>query len=113
MKLRFNRQEAADALKAICAVAASRTPKPVLQCVRLDVRSDVLLLAATDQELSLELAVTQVEVGEPGETLANAETVSRIVNECSDETLTMETDKSMLHIRRSDLRPDASKDLAA
>ena len=62
MKLRFNRQEMTDVLFAICSVAAARTPKDVLKCVRIEAQPDVLLLSATDLELGLRCAVTQVEV---------------------------------------------------
>lgn len=99
MKLKFNREEMADALRAICAVAAARTPKPVLRCVRLEARSDVLLLSATDLELALRSAVSQVEVGKTGEALVVADTLSRIVSECNDDALSLETKGNHLHIR--------------
>lgn len=99
MKLRFNRQEMAEALSAICSVAAARTPKEILKCVRMEAQSDVLLLAATDLELSLRCAVTQVEVDKPGKVVVVADTLSRIVRECADDTLAFETDASQLHVR--------------
>ncbi|MFQ5590602.1 MAG: DNA polymerase III subunit beta [Phycisphaerae bacterium] len=99
MKLRFNRQEMAEALSAICSVVAARTPKPVLQCVRIDARPDVVLLSATDLELGLRCSVMQVEVDEPGETLAAADTLARIVRECEDEVLSIETTETMLQVR--------------
>lgn len=99
MKLRFNREETADALGAICTVATGRTPKEILKCVRLEARSDVLLLAATDQELSVRCAATQVEVDKPGEVLVVADTLARIVRECADEVLSLETSGNTLHIR--------------
>ena len=91
MKLRFNRQEAADALAASCAVAAARTPKEILKCVRVEVLPDAMLFSTTDLELGLRVAVTQVEVDEPGETLVPAETLNRIVRECADEIMVAET----------------------
>ncbi len=99
MKLRFNRQEMAEALSAVSSVAAVRTPKEILRCVRIEAQSDVLLLSATDLEVSLRCAVTQVEVEEVGETLAVAETLSRIVHECTDDVLAIETEETLLHIR--------------
>ncbi len=99
MKLRFNRQEMADALSALCLVAAARTTKEILKCVRVEAQADVLLLAATDLELSLRCAIAQVEVDDPGETLVVADTLAKIVRECTDEVLTLDTDESMLHIR--------------
>jgi DNA polymerase-3 subunit beta len=99
MKLRFNRLEMAEALTALCSVAGVRSPKEILKCVRIEARPDVLLLAATDLELSLRCAITQVEVDEPGDLLVVADTLGRIVRECSDELLSVESDQSMLHLR--------------
>ena len=99
MKLRFNREELAEALAAVCSVASVRTPKEVLKCVRLEARSDVLLLSATDLELGIRSAITQVEVERPGDTLVTADTLSRIVRECSDEILVFETEGNLLHVR--------------
>ena len=99
MKLRVNRQEMAEALRAACSVAVSRSPKEVLKSVRLEADPDVLLVSATDLELGVRCAVTQVEVNETGETLAPADTLSRIVNECSDDLLSIEAADNMLHVR--------------
>ncbi len=99
MKLRFNRQEMADLLAPLCAVAAARTPKEILRCVKLEAKADVLFLCATDLEISLRCAATHVEVDEPGETVIVADTFARIMHECSDETLAVETDASELHVR--------------
>ena len=99
MKVQFDRQELADALQAVCSVAASRTPKPILQCVRIDAETDLLRLSVTDMELSLRHIVTHVEVDEPGEILVVADTIARIVRECADETMVAETEGNTLHIR--------------
>ena len=85
MKLRLNRQEMAESLTALCSVAAARTPKEILKCVRIEAQSDVLLLSATDLELCLRCAVAQVEVEDQGETLVVADTLAKIVRECTDE----------------------------
>ncbi len=98
MKLRFNRAEAAEVLSAICSVSAARTTKELLRCVHVDVRRDVMLLAATDLELSLRCAVSQVEVDDPGVVLVVAETLSRIVRECADEVLDAEVVGNLLHV---------------
>lgn len=101
MKLRFNRQEMADSLTAIGNVAATRTPKEVLRCVKMEAKSDVVLLSATDLEISLRCAATQVEVSEPGDVLVVADTFARIVRECPDEVLNIETKGNALHVRGS------------
>lgn len=102
MKVRFNRQEMADALSLVCVVAASRTPKPILQSVRLEVHKDFMLLAATDLELGIRCTVTQVEVDKTGDTLVAADTLSRIVHESTDDVLNIEQDGNLLHVRGGD-----------
>ncbi len=102
MKLRVNRQELATALSAVSSVVASRTPKPVLQCVRVDARPDHLLLSCTDLEVGLRYSVTQVEVEQPGEMLLRAETLAKITRESADEILLMEGTDRLLHIRGAD-----------
>ena len=99
MKLRFNRQEMAEGLSAVCSVATTRTPKEILRCVRVEVHSDVALLSATDLELSLRCAVTQIEVEEVGDVLVVADTLAKIVHECTDEILAVETAENLLHVR--------------
>lgn len=99
MKLRFNRNEMAEILSAISSVAAVRTPKEILKGVYIEAQADVVLLSATDLELGLRCAATQVEVDEPGETVVVAETLSRIVRECADDALTLECSGNLLHVR--------------
>ena len=99
MKLRFNRQETVDILSAICSVAPSRTTKDILKCVRIEATADTLLLAATDLEMSLRCAATQVEVDTPGAIAVVADTLAKIVRECDDEILVLEVVDNLLHIR--------------
>lgn len=99
MKLRFNRQEITEALSAVCSVATARSPKEILRCVRVEARPDVLVLLATDLEVSLRYSVAQVEVEEPGETLVVADTLTKIARECADELLSIETTENVLHVR--------------
>lgn len=99
MKLRFNRLEMAEALSAIGTVTPVRSTKEILKCVRLQAQADVLLLSATDLELGIRCAVTQVEVDDTGDTLVSAATLTKIVRECTDDVLAVESSGSTLHIR--------------
>lgn len=102
MKLICDRVVLAEALAAVTGVIATRTPKPILQCVRVTAESDALLLTAYDQEVGMRYRVGQVEVTRPGETLVSAERLAAIVRESADETLTMEMKDDLLHVRGQD-----------
>ncbi len=50
-------------------IVAARTPKPVLQCVKLTAANKVLTVQATDLEVGCTFTITAVEVGEEGSAL--------------------------------------------
>lgn len=102
MKLRVDRQELAEAMGVVGAVAAPRTPKPILQCVLVRARADRLELEGTDLEIGLRYLVTQVEVEEEGEVLVAAEKLGAIVRELGDEVLEIAADGSFCHVRGAD-----------
>lgn len=102
MNLRVNRQELADALAVVGAVAATRTPKPILQCVLLEALGDHLLLMATDLEIGVRFVVTQVEVSDKGAVLVSADKFGQIVRESTDEILALETKERALVVRGVD-----------
>jgi len=99
MKVICDRAALTDAVSSVSGAVVSRTPSPVLQCVKLSAEEGVLTLAATDLEVGLRLGVEQVEVQEPGEALIPADKLSQIVRACDDPTLTIETDDHAVHIR--------------
>ena len=68
MKVICNRGALLEALTVAGNVVASRTPKPVLQCVKLTAAEDRLTVAATDLEVAIRYSDTQVQIEEPGET---------------------------------------------
>lgn len=102
MRLRVNRQELAEALSLVTGVVAVRTPKPILQCVKIDAEADHVLLACTDLELGLRYAVTQVEVEKKGQALVSADTFTRIVKESADEVLLIDSADGKFHVRGAD-----------
>lgn len=102
MKVVCDRQALQDALAAATAVTPSRTPKPILQCVRLTAEKDALVVTAYDAELGLRYRLKEVETASKGETLVPADRLAAIVRESADETLTLETQADTLHVRGSD-----------
>ena len=102
MKCNCDRVTLNEALSATSSVIASRTPKPILQCVRLTAEQDALTLTAYDQEVGLRYRVRQVEVTNTGDTLVPGDRLLAIVRESQDETLAFETEDDVLHVRGRD-----------
>ena len=89
-----------EALALAGSIVATRTPKPVLQCVKLVAANNVLTLLATDLEAGCRYQVTAVQVEQDGEALIPAERLAGIVRESADdESLTIETEKEACLVR--------------
>jgi len=102
MKVICDRAALVDAVNIAGAVVVSRTPSPVLLCIKMTAGDGMLSLASTDLEVGLRLNVDQVDVQEPGEALIPADKLSQIIRASDDPTLTIETDDSAVHIRGAD-----------
>jgi DNA polymerase-3 subunit beta len=102
MKVICDRSALNEALSATSSVTLSRTPKPILQCIRVTAEKDLLTLTAYDQEVGLRFRVREVEVSRPGETLVTGDRLLGIVRESSDDTLSFEMTDDTLHVRGRD-----------
>jgi DNA polymerase-3 subunit beta len=102
MKVICNRGALLDALLMAGNVVASRTPKPVLQCVKLTAEGNTLTLAATDLEVAIRYSDAQVQIEQPGEALLPADKLRDIVRESVDDTLSIEVANDNATIKGQD-----------
>jgi DNA polymerase-3 subunit beta len=109
MKVLINRAALVEALGLASSVVLSRTPKPVLTCVKLVAGTAVsggsaktLTVIATDMEIALQYTLTQVDIAAPGIALIPAGKLSEIVNNSPDDTLTLDTSADTTTIKGSD-----------
>jgi DNA polymerase III subunit beta len=106
MKVLVNRAALVEALGLASSVVLSRTPKPVLTCVKLVATNTdgakTLSIVATDMELALQYTLTQVDIAKAGVALIPAGKLSEIVNNSPDDTLTLEAEGESTVIKGSD-----------
>ena len=102
MKVICDRGALVESLNLVGGVVVSRTPKPVLTCVKLEAAGDTLTLSATDMEVSVTLSTPRVEVGQKGVALVPADKITQIVRESIDPTLTINTDNDVAVITGAD-----------
>jgi DNA polymerase-3 subunit beta len=102
MKITCSRSGLADVLNIANAVAASRTPKPIFQCIKLEASDGQVDVSATDMEVGVRCRLRQVQVDAPGEVLLEAERLVPIVRESLDETLTLEVEQEVCHLTGQD-----------
>lgn len=99
MKVICDRAALVDAVNIVGGVVVSRTPTPVLTCVKLTAKGGQLTLAATDLEVGIRLSVDQVDVQKEGEALIPSDKLTQIVRACDDPTLTLETKEHTMLIK--------------
>jgi DNA polymerase-3 subunit beta len=102
MKVICNRGALLEAITIAGNVVAARTPKPVLQCLKLDAQGNELTVSATDLEVAIRYRNPQVEVSQPGQILVPADKLRDIVRESIDDTLSIETSGEMAQIKGQD-----------
>ncbi len=102
MKFICDRIALQEALAAASSVAMTRTPRPILECVRVTAEKDGLVLTAYDQEVGIRCRIPQVEVSKPGETLVHCARLMSIIRESNDETMSFESDDDVLNVRGKD-----------
>ena len=99
MKVTIPTQVLLDAVGHGAAVAATKSPKPVLECVAL--RADAttgLSLEATDLDVGIRLHVEEAVVNEPGDLVVSAARLLSVVREVDEEEVTLQEDDGSLLI---------------
>jgi DNA polymerase-3 subunit beta len=102
MKVTFNRSALAEALGLMTSIVPSRTPKPILKCVRIAVAGKEMRIYATNLELGLDYLVSEVEVEQEGEVVVEADRLAAIVRESIEDVLVLESTDTTCEIRGAD-----------
>lgn len=99
MRVSCNREQLAAAFQLAASVAQQRSPKEVLQNVKIDATGDRVTLMATDMETGIRIDVEGVDVQTPGKALLHVGRVGMILRESSDDRLDFEVDGSSIQIK--------------
>jgi len=102
MKVICNRGALLEALNVVGNVVTARTPKPVLQCLKLSAANGSLTVAGTDLEVAIRYSDSQVQIEAEGETLIRADKLRDIVRESVDDTLSIEVSGDSASIKGQD-----------
>ena len=102
MKVNFNRAALQEALSLVTMIVPSRTPKPILRCLRITADKDSVRIGATDLEVGINYRIAQVQVEQPGEAVVPADRFAAIVRESIDEVVSFEATDSACHLKGAD-----------
>jgi DNA polymerase-3 subunit beta len=104
MKVTFNRAALAEALGLVISVVPSRTPKPVLKCVRITASGKQVRICATNLEMGLTHVISEVEIVREGEVVVEANHLADIVRASTEDVLLLEATENTCEIRGTDSR---------
>lgn len=92
MKFVCNGMTVSDAAFTVSKACASKTVTPVLECIKLNAKNDVLTLTAYDGEISIEKKIP-AEVLEEGEVCVNGKFFSDFMGKISHEEVVISSDE--------------------
>lgn len=98
MKLTCEREKLLGAFQMVASVVPTRSPKAVLQNVKLDAKQDHATLTATDLELGIRVELQGIEVKWPGAVLLPTTRFSMILRESQDERLHLSSEGNRIRI---------------
>lgn len=98
MKIQCEREKFLKAFQMAAGVAPSRSPKPILQNVKLVATPEATTLMGTDLEVGIRVDAAGVEVVTPGAAVLPKERVGMVLRETSDETLLIDSDGQRMKI---------------
>jgi DNA polymerase III subunit beta len=103
MKIKCNREKLAALFNLAVSVIPTRSPKPILMNVKLEVFGEKATLTATDLQVGIRADLTDIEIETPGVIALPSKSVAAILRESSDEELTIESDgtSTLIHGAKS------------
>lgn len=99
IKLHCQRGALATAFAVVSAVVPSRTPKPILQNVKLQTAGGKTTLLATDSEIAIRYSVPGVEAEGAGEALLPTRRIVDILRELRDDIITLEIEDDAVWVK--------------
>lgn len=102
MKVNFNRAALAEALNLLISVVPSRTPKPILRCLKIVAGEKEVQICATDMEAGINYTVSEVQIEAKGEVVIPADKLAAIVRESVDDVLCLTAEEGTCKIIGSD-----------
>jgi len=106
MKLTCDREKLWHAFQLAAGVVPQRTPKPILENVKLEAVPERVTLMATDLEMGIRIDVPGFEIDARGAVLLPIKRVGPILRESSDEKLHVESDgtKARIYSQQSEFQ---------
>jgi DNA polymerase-3 subunit beta len=99
LKANFPRKTLLDAILTVSSVAPSRSPKPILQNVKMTVDGDRVSIQATDLEVAIQRTIGDAFVVDDGDVILPTDRFTQILRTSNAAEISLETVGDKLHIK--------------
>lgn len=99
MKISCDREKLWSAFQTAALVAPARSPKTILQNVKLEVQEQDAVFMATDLEMGIRIQAEGLEIEAPGSVVLPVSRFGSILRESTDEKLRIEVDSKGVLVR--------------
>ncbi len=98
MKIQCEREKLLHAFQTAASVAPARSPKPILQNIKLDVKDGKCILMGTDLEVGIRIEAEGIQVDAPGSVVLPIARFLSILRESTDEVLLVDSDGRKIRV---------------
>jgi DNA polymerase-3 subunit beta len=99
MKAICEREKLLHAFQTAAGVAPARSPKPILQNLKLEIASESAMLMGTDLEIGIRMDVPGFVIEEPGSAVLPISRFGSILRESGEEKLALQSDGQKIIVR--------------
>ena len=99
MKIEIQRESFLNVFSIAGSVAPTRSPKPVLETVKIEVTQSGTTLLATNMDIGMRLEVPDVTVHQPGVALLPVSRLSPFLRESRDQTLSIDVSSEKIVLK--------------
>src|SRR5271170_5203547 len=98
MKIQCEREKLLRDFQTAAAVAPSRSPKPILQNLKLEAQKDKAVLMGTDLEVGIRIEAEGIIVDAPGSVVLPIARFISILRESTDEVMSVTSDGRKIQV---------------
>lgn len=93
MKIICSKSDLVSSVNIVLKAVSSKTTMPILECLVIEARGDIIKMTSNDMELGIE-TVVKGDIREEGTIALNAKVFSEIIRKLPDNDIMIETDSS-------------------
>ncbi|NLO38926.1 MAG: DNA polymerase III subunit beta [Ruminiclostridium sp.] len=99
MKIQIEKKDLTKLISKVAKASAVLDTIPVLQCVLLEAKDGRLVAKASNLEVSIKDATSEIQINEPGEVMVNARHLDKLVSQLPEGVISLEVEENVLLVK--------------